>query len=247
MRARRYTFVGVIALISVVPKFMQERPVAGNSEAHLADKQFQPVTVTEFRISASPKTIIVGHDSPNIGDICESVGKHGCDVSGRFCSGRQDDIPFDQITNWKAIIATWVKFGVFRRSVFSQQTIRPDSAVPAHISRGQMANVVEGHGAHQTITSIVVRHEAARLCTDVGPLKNLSIARLIPNAAPSEKHETNGRERQHASEANKPKGEIGNGIAIRPFPKPVIFAFLSGAFIGCVIVCWAVLGGKNKR
>jgi hypothetical protein len=68
-----------------------------------------------------------------------------------------------QIANWKTIGLSRIKIWVVRRRVFSHPSIGPDSAVPAHVTRRQIANVVESHEASQTITSIDVGDKPARL------------------------------------------------------------------------------------
>ena len=77
--------------------------------------------------------------------------------------------------------------------------------------------------------------------------KSSSIAGLSVATAPSDYPQADGRSGQNARKTDKPEGEIGDGIALRLFPKAVGFAFLGGAFVGCGIVAWAVIQGQCDK
>jgi hypothetical protein len=66
-------------------------------------------------------------------------------------------------------------------------------------------------------------------------------------ALPSDPPQTDGGYTQDSGKSDQPRGKICDGIASCLFPKPVIFIFLCGAFIGFLIVAGAVLNWQNNE
>jgi hypothetical protein len=73
------------------------------------------------------------------------------------------------------------------------------------------------------------------------------IAGLPDAAPPSNPPQTASGKCEYACESDKPNREIGNGIALGFFPKPIIFAFFGGALVGCCIVAGAVIQGQRDK
>jgi hypothetical protein len=59
--------------------------------------------------------------------------------------------------------------------------------------------------------------------------------------------QTNCGNGQNARERDEPKREVGRRITASLFPKPVIFAFLHGAFVGCLIPLIVMRDTIKKR
>ncbi len=59
--------------------------------------------------------------------------------------------------------------------------------------------------------------------------------------------QTNCRNSENASESDQPRRKVCDGIASCLFPKPIIFLFLCGAFVGCGIVAWAIIEWQNDE
>lgn len=178
------------------------------------DMHFRTVAVTEFRISASPKAVIIGHDPPNEGHVPQPVGKQGCNISSRLCSGRQNDAPLEQVANRKPF-----NFGC-RRLVFSNHHARGfHAAVPAHVSCWQVTDVSKDHATTESIASVRVRHQAPRLYREIGPLDDLGIAALIANSARRNDPQPDRRCSENSGEESDDESVEGDRIVRRPLPE----------------------------
>jgi hypothetical protein len=120
-----------------------------------------------------------------------------------------------------------------------------------------MANVAEGHGAHHTIISIVVRHEATRFYTDVSTLKNLSIAGLPISNVFRQANLSCANPYQAARNNNKEscenrQNQSVEGHRIVRLPDGFVWLCLGGGVVGALLgVCylWALgmFSGEQKR
>lgn len=230
-RTRALAFVCAVSVNVVTPVLGANAPSRGS---------IQIVAVAKLDPSPVLESIVVGDPAPHIEPALVPLrGRSGVLI---------------EFSEWDALgPLAYVHSGRDRNAAFFVSVseigfvrlfreITPDK--PFDVFSREVSGIPDYHVAGNQFFASAEWADAARLYTQIGTLERSRVFELTSGHPSSRGEQADSRDSQNQSENNKPKREIRDRIAVRLFPKTVVLAMLTGAFLGAVtvsVILWLIM------
>lgn len=240
MRGVRYfALCGVVAIAVETGVFDQYLMTAHNADCpHFSEEDVNVdaiIPMAEARVSDLTETIVVDDDAPDVDEELVVLSKFApvefdCLAALRHRDpGRQRNV---------TLSGTFIDGEIIELVALIQGM----GDNPSDFFCWQIADVANGYVGVARICA-AGRNYPGGFSSEIGALQNASIASLGISALRGHNPESNCGDSENARKNDKPKSEIGRGVLLGLFPKPVLAFLLGGMIVGLMIVGGVLLLG----